>query len=1614
MSAPMRILRKVAVGVAILLAVCVVAAILVVQTNWFRTFVRQKIVTAVEDGTGGRVAIGTFSFDWTHLDAVFTNFVIHGNEPPGAAPYLSARRIDIGLRFFTNLKALDVADLRIDQPEANILVAADGSTNVPRPKHPSTSSTSPLQTVVDLAVGHFDLNNGAVTFNSHKQDLDVHGDRLHVELSYDVPKQGYRGEIAFAPVYVVSGRNRPVDLRITLPVSIERDRIAFQNARVTTPRSQLAIDGSIENLQNPKTSAHISGQVALADLNAVANLPLDLNARGVPSAAGIDVNATVSGNNIDVAGSRIVLGASFIQASGKLRDPAGNGRLQFHSHLALGELGRLAKLAARPAGNADINGTAAMDAARNYDVQARVEAAGVSFQQGARRISNVNLRSPVHLTPLGLDLPGFRIDAVGAEITGDASLENFARYTVTADLRHLDLGTAERALDGKSIAFAGVVSGPLAASGDTKVPGARSLTARANLSIAPARGGIPVSGRLHADYDGAAGNLAIASSYIALPHTRLTFDGSLNRRINVNFSSRDLRDLSPLTGSTPPVTLSGGPATFTGGVTGSLTAPAIAGHLALSRFAVKGRTFDALNADLAASSSHAAISSGSLRRGAMLTSFGGAVGLRHWDPTPNQPLTAQASIRNADLADAMALAGVAPQGDSGALSADANIAGTVGNPSGSASVNIDHGSIGGEPFDLIQARATLADRLVAIPDARILEGKERVDLTAEFHHPRDRFDTGQLHAHVQTTPIDLAQLHAVQTWRPGTAGRLQLNADLTGDLRRSPAPGASPPEFQATNVTVDASGRGLASGGQNYGDFTASARTRGQAVNYTVNSDFAGSRIHLAGGTQLAPGYPTTADAVVSGLPVERVATLARVNLPATGTLGATVHYSGTTDRPQGTLDLTVNRGMLYDEPVDSARLRLNYRTAAVDVQQLEVRDGPSTIALEASYDHPAGDLQTGNLQFRITNGHVDLARIRNVQKLSPGLAGIISLTGSGAATVRNSQPRVTARDLNLDLAAKGLAAQGKNLGDLTLTASSNQGSVQFALDSNLAGASLHGRGTAQLGGDYPVEARLTFQNVAWKGLQPLVSSEGGAPADFDASTDGQITVNGPALRAADLNGSLQVSRLQFTAEPAPASKGRPIEIQNQGPIALVLDHGTVRIQSLHLSGPETDVQASGDVSLAAHTLHATVSAHTDLAIARRLDRGVISSGQIEADATLRGTFEKPLINGKVQLQNASMHFLNLPTGLSEADGLIQFNGNGAVFRNVTANMGGGKVTLGGNLSYSDLFRFQLRVNARNVRLLPQPGISVVVDSDLQLSGRSTASILSGTVSIDQVTYAPQSDLGSILSRSIPPVASTPGPSQLLDNMKLDVQLRTAPGMAVQASVAQSLQADANLHVQGTASQPGMLGRVDITEGQLYFFSTNYTVNTGTIFFYNPGRIDPILDLSLQTQTKGVDVVLHVTGPVDNMKLTYTSDPPLPFQEIIALLATGAVPTSDPNLLANQPAQSPASFQQMGESAVLSNTLADPIANRLQRVFGITQLKIDPSFAGSSDLPLATVALQQKVTNAVTLTYMTAVDNPSAEVISGEWDFNREWSATATRDEFGIVSIMLMYKRHVH
>lgn len=1618
MSRKARILR---IGIVLLglVLVVAVAAVIVVQTDWFSNYVRQKIITATETGTGGRVEIDSFSFSPLRLEAVVTNFVIHGKEPAGAAPWLKVARVQVNLRLLTSLRRpLDVSYLGVDRPAANILVFADGTTNIPQPKNKteSKSDTTVLDTVIDLAVDRFLISNGLLTFNSATQAINIQGNNLHALLQYNLLSQSYRGEISLQPIYVVSGRNTPVVFTITLPVVLERNRVALENGRIATPESAIVVSGSLADLKNPETKARINGHLALADLKKLGNLSLDLGGRDVPAVVNIDGDAAIAENRITVSALRLSAGKSNIEASGTLKDPQGNGSLAFKTTLALDELGRLAKLDVRPEGVVLANGTAKLQAGNNYQVSGEIEGRNLSFLQGDGRMRDINIHSAISLDPRKLDLKGVQISALGGRFNGNASLEEFSRYAVSGSLRDFNLQTIMKAVKAQPPPFDGSISGPIEAHGDLKSLGNKLTAANANLVISPGHRGIPLAGRINAEYSGGSGNIVVTNSYLTLPNTRLNFGGSLNSRLNLDLTSRNLNDLLAAAGPNPPaIKLEGGQARFSGYVTGGATAPHIYGSLAVTRFSVENRRFDSLNLDLDAAKTRAAISNGTLQRGPMQTQFAAAAGLNNWSTQPDQPLQVTAAVRNGDLADVMALAGQSPTGYSGALTVDANVGGTLANPVGTASFQVSNGTVMDEPFDRLQARLNLSDQLITIPSASLSAGPSQVMLTAEFQHQQNNLTSGDLHAHVQSNQVNLDQIRTLQRQRPNTGGALTLNADVRATLSQTKVQGRDETELLLTAIAADASARDLRFDGQNYGNATLRASTSGSTVNYDLSSNFAGSDISVRGNTQLTKDYPTTADATLRNLPVERILAVAKQrDIPAKGVLSGNAHVNGTLQNPQGNADLDLANAVVYDEPIDHVRVRAAYLPQQIDVPMVEITAGPSRLELTARYDRPSRDFNSGDLQFKVNSSSLDLARIHNIQKMRPGLGGVLRIAAGGATKIQPGTPQVLFRDLNADISATGISAQGKNFGDLALKADTNAGRLTFTLDSNLANASINGRGTAQLSGDYPLDAQLNFGNVAWSRIEPLLSTASGA-GSFDVTAEGQIRVSGPITKTSQLRGSLRIPNLEFDSVPRAGPIDQRVTVRNSEPIAATLDAGVVRIDSAHLTGRQTDISATGSIGFFnGQQINLSLKANTDIGLLQNLDHDFYSAGKVMLAASVSGTLAKPAVNGTLDLQNASINYVDIPNGLTNANGQIVFNGSTATIRTLTAESGGGKVALAGFVSYTDLLRMGVRVTATDVRIRPQEGISVVASASVNLTGTMNSSLASGTVTINRITYAPQSDLGSILSRAAPPVQSPATSSAFLEHMRIAIRVRTSSSTTVQASLAENLQVHGDLRVRGMAARPGVLGRLTVTNGELVFFGSKYTVNSGAIAFYDPLRINPILDLSLETQAKGVTVVLNVTGPLDNMRLSYTSEPPLQFQEIVSLLASGKVPTSDPTLLANQPSQPQQSFQQMGESAIVGKALADPVASRLQRVFGISQLKIDPAFTSGSDLPQARVTLQQQVATNLTFTYVTALDDPNSQIVRIEWAFAPKWSAIANRDENGIFSINLFYKRQFH
>lgn len=244
------------------------------------------------------------------------------------------------------------------------------------------------------------------------------------------------------------------------------------------------------------------------------------------------------------------------------------------------------------------------------------------------------------------------------------------------------------------------------------------------------------------------------------------------------------------------------------------------------------------------------------------------------------------------------------------------------------------------------------------------------------------------------------------------------------------------------------------------------------------------------------------------------------------------------------------------------------------------------------------------------------------------------------------------------------------------------------------------------------------------------------------------------------------------------------------------------------------------------------------------------------------------------------------------------------------------------------------------------------------------------------------------------PPASSP-----LNALHLDVRIQSVSALQVQTSLAR-LSGDVDLRLRGTASRPIILGRVNIARGNVYFNGTQYHLERGDISFANPTRTEPILNVDATARVRSYDVTLGLHGPMDNLRTNYRSDPPLAEADIIALLAFGR--TREETLASPQAAPN---FTETASNAILSQALNAVVSNRVQRLFGVSRIKIDPQVGSATSNPTARVTIEQQVSNNITLTYITDVTQSQQQVIQMEYNVNRNVSVVAVRDQYGVVSV---------
>lgn len=710
---------------------------------------------------------------------------------------------------------------------------------------------------------------------------------------------------------------------------------------------------------------------------------------------------------------------------------------------------------------------------------------------------------------------------------------------------------------------------------------------------------------------------------------------------------------------------------------------------------------------------------------------------------------------------------------------------------------------------------------------------------------------------------------------------------------------------------------------------------------------------------------------------------LAGYNYPLTGQLDAAVRADGSWQSPRGQGAIQVNRPALGASQFDSLSADLHFAGSQAQLENVILAQRAARITGTAGYD-----FQTTQFQFNLQGGNFDLSKFASLQGSRLRIAGLMDFSAQGSGTRQ-------APVINGVLRLRRLVFDGEPEGDFTLTATARDANTHLVGRSQFTQASLDLDGDLRLQGDFPTQVTLRFSRLD---VDPLLQAYLRGRISGHSSSAGAIKVSGPLLRPRDLEVRGDVAEFRANIEN--------LKIQNSGPLQFALVQRTLTLQRFHLVGDGTDFEATGTAQLAAPgVLNLRANGTVNLKIVQTLNPDYMSSGMMIVALRVAGTTADPDLRGRVQITDGSLANIDLPSGLSNINGTLVFNQDRLRVQKLTAQTGGGLLNLGGFITYNRTLNFDLTADGKDIRLRYPPGMSTTANVNLHLVGGLNRSTLSGDILVTRFQLARNFDFASYLAHARAPT-TLPNPQSPLNNLRLDVHVTTTPELDVQTAIAR-IAGDADLRLRGTAAKPVVLGRVDIARGDVNFSGTRYHLERGDVTFSNPVRIEPVLDLEASARVRDYDITLGFHGQIDKLNATYSSEPPLPTADIIALLAMGRTREESAALQ-----QQDTTYTRTASNAILNEALNSANNNRLEKIFGVSRVKIDPEAGGAENNPSWTrVTIEQQISNTLTLTYITNVSQAQQQIIQAEYYLTRNISLIALRDQNGVVSFDISIRR---
>ena len=256
-------------GILLALVIVVVAGVYVLlHSQKFHDYLLSVAETKTGAALNTQVQLQNFALHLSPPALDLYGVTVYGVGPGAGRPLLEVDRIGLGLRIISILhRQWNLDRVTVNHPVANLIVAANGQTNLPTSGNSNTS-------VFDLAIRHVVLDRGVVYYNDRETPLYADLSDLEFQSSYSSADNGqYFGTLSYRDGHLQYGSYAPIQHDLKAQFNARRDGMTLSNVKLTTGSSQVLLNASLDDYASPRVHAKYVVILSLAELRNVMHSP---------------------------------------------------------------------------------------------------------------------------------------------------------------------------------------------------------------------------------------------------------------------------------------------------------------------------------------------------------------------------------------------------------------------------------------------------------------------------------------------------------------------------------------------------------------------------------------------------------------------------------------------------------------------------------------------------------------------------------------------------------------------------------------------------------------------------------------------------------------------------------------------------------------------------------------------------------------------------------------------------------------------------------------------------------------------------------------------------------------------------------------------------------------------------------------------------------------------------------------------------------------------------------------------------------------------------------------------------------------------------------------------